>query len=51
MRGELGLTRVVGRQRRRVLGDAVAHLEGEVRRRRTDQLREDVLGRDVVDVL
>jgi hypothetical protein len=51
MGGELGLAGVVGRQRRRVLGDAVTHLEGEVRRRRADELREDVLGRDVVDVL
>jgi hypothetical protein len=48
---QLRLARVVGREGRGVLGDAVADLEGEVRGRRADELRELALRGDVVNVL
>lgn len=51
MPGQLGLAGVVGREGVRVLADAVARLEREVRRRGPDELRELVLVGDRVDVL
>ena len=51
MRRQLGLARVVGRQRGRELRDPLGGLEGEVRGRRADELCQLVLGGEVVDVL
>ena len=51
LRPEPRLARVVRRQRGGVLGDAVPDLEREVRGGRAHELRELVLGGDLVDVL
>jgi hypothetical protein len=51
VRLQLRLAHVVGRQRGGVLGDAIPDLEREVRGGRTHELRELVLGGDLVDVL
>ena len=51
VRDELCLTRMVGWERRGERRDAIAHLQGEMRRRGTDHLREFRFGGHRVGVL